>query len=300
MTFPFCNSIVLLFLWLNTLYFSTAIEAVHSQETAAVFRPYTCPMTQKNGKRKAPCEAPPAKRLSIRKGATKTDCWYYIIQKISELPKQGRVLVVTDIDNTLIKKDRHPDGDTFRALPAAVGAINWLLSISELDLIALTARHFQSYNPTITERNLESVNLQMLLPGTEPVLTKEQSEELLRKHKHLHFRNNILYTSHQEKAQALNYFLSVKSSKYSHIVFIDDLIENCEYVLHRLDCDAGKVTVFHFTKPRKSQCLKRHRHEWPPLPLPSPEPGSVDNDSSELQPQSSAPYSTSTFFQMPL
>ena len=280
----FFTNVVCLSLWLCILHFIIEIEFVYSQTAETTLSPYACPVMHGKGKHQSPRETlPPAKRISLRKRATKTDCWYHIIQKVNELPRRGKVLVVTDIDNTLIKKNSNPDCVTFSALPAAVDAINWLQSASALDVIALTARSFKPANVDITEWNLESANIRMLLPDMKPVLTKEQSEELSKKHRHLHFRNNILYAPNGEKVQILNSFLSVKSAKYSHIVFIDDLIENCEYVLHSLDCEADKVTVFHFTKPRKPQCLKRHSHEWPPFP--SPEPSSMNNDSSESQSQ---------------
>lgn len=293
----FIRFVPLLF-WLNILYFATEIEAEHFQDTEITLSPYTCPKTHGKIKRQTFHKAPPAKRITIRKGATRTDCWYYIIQKINELPRDGRILVVTDIDNTLIKKASHPDGDTFIALPAAVEAMSWLQSSRELDVIALTARPFRPHDAEITEKNLESASIRLLLPDMNPVLTKEQSEMLLRKHRNLHFRNNILYAPSQEKVQALKSFLSVKSTTYRHIVFIDDLIENCEYVLHHLGCNDDKVTVFHFIKPRKSQCHKKHSHVMPPIPTCTPESSPTSNNSTELQLHISEACSDSTLLQM--
>ena len=245
-------------------------------------------------------------RLCIRKRPTvkraevqhpvRTDCWYEIVQQTSELARQGKVLVVTDIDGTLIARQGRGAKERFRPMPNAAGAVSWLQEADNIDVIALTARALQHHDKAKTELDLSSAGIQLLPEGMEPLLTHEQSTSLSRKYKQARFQNNIIYVSGQDKSKALDSFLSVKPDIYSHIIFIDDRIENCEYVLRRIK--AGRGSAYLYSKPRRSRC-RHHLHEWPaPCQTdssslsvslePSPAPNDTEQElpiASEQQPE---------------
>ena len=167
------------------------------------------------------------------------DCWYSISSLIHTLSTEGKVLVVTDIDETLIER---VNGQVL-LIQKGLGNILQLLKANEnVDLIALTARKAKASTVEKTQRDLSNLGA-YISEDDSHVAYKAQLQNTISRlgsaGKPLAFRDGIIYGArHREtsKGKILKAFLEqLPDDAYKIVVFIDDKNENCDSVLRRLN-----------------------------------------------------------------
>ena len=190
------------------------------------------------------------------------DCWYELIAHINDLRAHGQVLLVTDIDNTLVLNSGV--GQPVRIQSGLREVVAWLRAAGNVDLLGLTARSYSS----ATEKQLQTLEIPIFTDETPLLMGKEKTFMFNRDGFPLRFKSNIIYHGDDKKGDALRRFLEVSGLDYDTVVFIDDFMENCEAVVEEVKGRKADLIVLNF-RQRQKRC--RHSHSLPPTGLQSSE-----------------------------
>lgn len=218
--------------------------------------------------------------VQIEETLSFSDVQNEVKRKVSQYSAQ-RVLIVVDIDNTLLTSTSDLGGDiwyqwqrnSLNVKPSEEQKVSCLFedSISllyelapmqltendipdiiaqwqdqQVSVFALTSR--SPINRAATERELTraGIDLNKTAPGTELNKTPGIFEKLQRE---MSYMNGIMMTSGMNKGQMLHYILQRYKQHFDAIVFVDDSQKNIDNIYQAFKDDVGlDMTIYHYTK----------------------------------------------------